>query len=90
MFVDAAERYKGQYVQFAIVNLLALVQVWLISVGLLQLVFGHRLWMTSGNLAHGIGVVSPILTSYFAPQNATRSEPDGQDLAGWKSTQTPL
>jgi putative flippase GtrA len=67
VFVDAAGDTRGQYVRFAIVNLLALVQVWLISVGLLRLVFpaiGFE-WQAE-TVAHGIGVVSPILTSYFA------------------------
>jgi putative flippase GtrA len=49
------------------VNLLALVQVWLISVGLVRLVFPAIgfIWQAE-TMAHAIGVVSPVITSYFA------------------------
>jgi len=58
---------KGQYVKFAIVNLLALSQVWLISVGLARLVFPSLAFTWHADtIAHIIGVGSPVLTSYFA------------------------
>lgn len=58
---------KGQYVKFAIVNLLALSQVWIISVGLARFVFpGAGFTWHADTIAHIIGVGSPILTSYFA------------------------
>jgi len=56
-----------QYTKFAIVNLLALAQVWLISVGL-----AHHLFPAIGmtwqpeTVAHAVGVVSPVVTSFLA------------------------
>ncbi len=67
VFADAQGDTRRQYTRFAIVNLLALVQVWLISVGLLRLLFpaiGFS-WQAE-TIAHAIGVASPVLTSYFA------------------------
>lgn len=57
----------GQYVRFALVNLLALAQIWLVSVGLVRLAFpalGFD-WHAE-TIAHGLALASPILTSYFA------------------------
>ncbi|QIB35835.1 GtrA family protein [Ancylobacter pratisalsi] len=57
----------GQYVRFALVNLLALVQIWLVSVGLARYLFPAIgfVWH-SETIAHAIALGSPILTSYFA------------------------
>lgn len=58
---------KGQYLKFAIVNLLALAQVWLISVGLANIAFpAMNFTWNAETVAHIIGVGSPIFTSYFA------------------------
>ncbi|MFT5440711.1 MAG: putative flippase GtrA [Alphaproteobacteria bacterium] len=67
VFVNASDNASRQYTRFAIVNLLALVQVWLISVGLVRLVFPAIgfIWQAE-TMAHAIGVVSPVITSYFA------------------------
>lgn len=56
----------GQYTRFLLVNLVALVQVWVVSVGLASWVLPaigfdfHR-----ELVAHAIGVASPVFTSYF-------------------------
>ena len=56
-----------QYLRFWLVNLLALVQVWLISVGLVNWVFPMIGWTFHAELiAHTVGVCSPVLTSYYA------------------------
>ncbi len=56
-----------QAVRFTLVNLLALAQVWIIGVGLARVVF-PRLEFTwhADTVAHLIGVLSPVATSYFA------------------------
>jgi putative flippase GtrA len=56
-----------QFQRFLIVNLLALGQVWLISVALARWAFPsmHFDWHAE-TVAHSIGVASPIVTSYFA------------------------
>jgi putative flippase GtrA len=56
-----------QYLRFWLVNLAALVQVWLVSVGLSFWVFPAIGWtFHSELLAHTIAVCSPVLTSYYA------------------------
>jgi putative flippase GtrA len=69
MFVFEAEAgdTKGQYVRFALVNVVAFIQVWCISVGLARLVFpAMGLTWQAETIAHVIGVVSPVVTSYLA------------------------
>jgi len=55
-----------QYLRFAGVNVIALVQVFLVSVGLARLLFpaiGFN-WYSDA-VAHFIGLASPIVTSYW-------------------------
>lgn len=55
----------GQYARFALVNAVAFVQVWLVSVGLALLLFpAIGFTWHPDTVAHVIGVISPILTSY--------------------------
>ena len=56
----------GQYAKFALVNVLALAQVWFISVGLAKVVFPQLglVWHAE-TIAHTIGVASPIATSFL-------------------------
>lgn len=57
---------RGQYLRFAIVNAVAFVQVWLVSVGLARAVLPWLGWTWQvETTAHFVGVVSPIVTSYF-------------------------
>ena len=56
-----------QALRFALVNLVALAQVWLVGVGLVRGLFpvvGFS-WHAEA-IGHAIGVASPIATSYFA------------------------
>ena len=52
--------------RFVLINLLALVQVWLISVGLANWIFPMvgLVWQAE-LIAHIVGVLSPVVTSYF-------------------------
>jgi len=57
----------AQYFRFWLVNLAALIQVWLISVGLIYWIFPAIGWTFHAELiAHTIAVGSPVLTSYYA------------------------
>lgn len=57
---------RGQYLRFAIVNAVAFVQVWLVSVALARAVLPWLGWTWQvETTAHIVGVVSPIVTSYF-------------------------
>jgi putative flippase GtrA len=56
----------GQYVRFTIVNLVAAVQVWVVSVGLARWLFPLVGFEWHGHfVAHAIGVLSPVVTSYI-------------------------
>lgn len=55
-----------EYMRFAIVNLVAAVQVWCVSVGLARLLFpAIGFTWHAETVAHVIGVASPIYTSYL-------------------------
>ena len=55
-----------EFGRFALVNALAFVQVWLVSVGLARLVF-PALGFTrhADTVAHVLGVASPVAVSYL-------------------------
>lgn len=57
----------GQYFRFFLVNLVALAQIWVVSVALAMWLF-PALGFTwhADTIAHGIGLASPIVTSYLA------------------------
>jgi len=56
-----------EYLRFFLVNLAALAQVWLLSIGLARWIFPAIGWTFHAELlAHAIGVCSPVLTSYYA------------------------
>jgi putative flippase GtrA len=65
VFERSASTVHVQYGRFAIINVLAFVQVWLISVGFDRLFLPaigfdwHR-----ETIAHMVGVASPVVTSY--------------------------
>ena len=56
---------QGQFLRFAMVNGVAFAQVWIVSVGLARLIF-PALGFTwrADTVAHVIGVLSPVVTSY--------------------------
>lgn len=66
VFARSGRTVADEAVRFALVNVVALVQVWVVSVGLARLVFpavGFA-WHAE-DIAHLIGVVIPAVTSYF-------------------------
>jgi putative flippase GtrA len=66
VFESSGRGVASEYFRFGLVNVVALVQVWLVSVGLAYYVFpaiGFS-WHAE-TIAHGIGVSVPIVTSYF-------------------------
>ncbi|WP_210210142.1 GtrA family protein [Rhodopseudomonas palustris] len=67
VFERAESSAWGQYFRFFLVNLVALAQVWLVSVGLAKWLFPMIGWTFHSELiAHTVGVCSPVLTSYYA------------------------
>jgi putative flippase GtrA len=67
VFEKGGSGWHGQLARFAIVNVFGFAQVWLISVGLVRLVFP---WMAfhwhPEDVGHLIGVASPVFVSYYA------------------------
>lgn len=62
----------SQYWRFTFINLVSLIQVWLISVGLARWGFpAIGFTWNAETVAHAIGVGSPVITSYWAHRHFT-------------------
>ena len=67
VFTSAGDDRTGQYLRFALVNLAALAQVWVVSVLFARVILPAIGWEWHAELvAHVIGVASPAVTSYYA------------------------
>jgi putative flippase GtrA len=65
VFAASGKHVAHEYLRFGIVNLFALVQVWLVSEGLVHLLMPAVGWTWQAEtIAHTIGVLSPVATSY--------------------------
>ena len=65
VFAGSARALHVEFGRFALVNVAALIQVWLVSVLLARLVFpAIGLTWNADTIAHVIGVLSPVLISY--------------------------
>jgi len=66
VFTRSGRRTFAEYVRFALVNLAAAAQVWLVSVGLARILFplSGFAWHPE-TVAHVIGVMVPAYTSYL-------------------------
>lgn len=73
---DLGQRHAlKQYLRFTIVNIIALFQVWIISVSLARWIFPSvGFTWHSETIAHSIGVISPVGTSYMAHKYYTFSK----------------
>lgn len=74
-FEKSGRQVSQEYVRFGLVNLLALLQIWAISVGLADYLL-PRIWIFAHAelIAHAIGVLSPTVTSYFLHKYFTFSK----------------
>ncbi len=66
VFEESGRRPEAEYLRFGLVNMVALAQVWIVSVGLARWLFplvGFGFYPEA--IAHVIGVLSPVATSYF-------------------------
>ena len=66
VFAPSGRAVHDEYLRFTIVNLVALVQVWIVSVGLALFIFpliGFT-WHAE-TIAHIVGVIIPTFTSYL-------------------------
>jgi len=66
VFASSGRGVASEYTRFALVNLAAVAQVWVVSVGLARLVFPaiSFIWHAE-TVAHVIGVTIPVFTSYL-------------------------
>lgn len=66
VFARSGRTLADEAVRFALVNVVALAQVWVVSVGLARLVFPATGFdWHAEDFAHLIGVAVPAVTSYF-------------------------
>ncbi|HEV7252832.1 MAG TPA: GtrA family protein [Mesorhizobium sp.] len=72
VFGDSGRSTGQEYARFALVNAVALAQVWLVSVALAQHLFPTLGYAWNPEItAHAIGVLSPALTSYWGHRRFT-------------------
>jgi len=75
VFESSGRSVGNEYTRFVLVNIVALAQVWIVSVGLARLVFPAIDWgFFPEATAHAIGVTSPIVTSYLGHRYFTYSK----------------
>ncbi|MRG55126.1 GtrA family protein [Phyllobacterium sp. SYP-B3895] len=72
VFEESGNSTGNEYVRFGLVNLVALLQVWLVSIILARWLFPaiNYNWHVD-TTAHVVGVLSPVLTSYVAHKSFT-------------------
>lgn len=78
VFSRSNRSLKGQAGWFLVINLLALVQVWGVSMVLAEWLFPLlQMEWRRYDVAHVIGVLTPVATSYFAHKHVTfRAAPE--------------
>jgi len=75
VFEKSGQRVHQEYVRFALVNVVAFAQVWLVSMGLARYLLPAMGFETHAEtIGHVIGVLSPIATSYFMHKYFTFSK----------------
>jgi putative flippase GtrA len=94
VFEASEQPWRSELLKFSAVNLVSFAQVWLVSVGLVRILF-PRLgfhWHTEST-AHLIGVESPLVLSYYAHKYFTfkplRKQVEAQERAAGKEGSKP-
>jgi len=80
VFVSSQASMRRSFAAFALVNLLAVLQTWLVSMGL-------RNWllpllgvvMFRDLIAHAVGVIVPVVSSYFGHKHLSFRAPQAAD-----------
>jgi len=74
VFEKTSQSTHNEFVKFTLVNILAVIQVWLISVGLAEYGFpAIQFNYYPEAIAHLIGISVPVITSYFGHKYFTFS-----------------
>jgi putative flippase GtrA len=75
VFAQSGRSSSNEYIRFALVNVVALIQVWAVSMVLDIFIFPMIGWeWNAQTLAHIIGVASPVITSYYGHKLFTFSK----------------
>lgn len=76
VFVRSRQSVQRSFAAFALVNLVAVLQTWLVSIGLRQLLL-PVLGVTAlvDLIAHGCGVIVPVFTSFLGHKHVSFREP---------------
>ncbi len=79
VFAESGRRVHDEYARFAIVNLVAVAQVWLVTIVLAHWLLPLIGWSWHVELvAHAVGVASPIVTSFLGHKYFTFSKKDAR------------
>ena len=79
VFEASGRSVTSEYARFALVNLLAVAQVWIVSVGLARLVFpAIGFTWHADTVAHVIGVIVPVFTSYLGHRHFSFAKTEGR------------
>jgi len=66
VFEKSGRPFKDELIDFTIVNIIAVIQVWLISVGLAEYFFPYiNFSFYPEEVAHLVGMGIPVISSYF-------------------------
>ena len=72
VFTDSGRSFKRSFAAFALVNLVAVLQTWLVSIGLRHLLLPIIGAVALVDLiAHGFGVIVPVFTSYLGHKHVS-------------------
>lgn len=75
VFQKSGRSATNEFIKFSIVNVIAVIQVWLISVGLAEYGFpAINFTYHPEAVAHLIGISVPVLTSYYGHKHFTFSQ----------------
>jgi putative flippase GtrA len=76
VFAGSGQSVKRSFAAFALVNLVAVLQTWLVSIGLRHLLLPMIGVVALVDLiAHGFGVIVPVFTSYLGHKHVSFREP---------------
>lgn len=74
VFEKSGRSVSDEYTRFALVNVVALFQVWLVTIGIAKYFLPALGWSWHANeIAHAIGVASPVFTSFVGHRYFTFS-----------------
>jgi putative flippase GtrA len=83
VFTPSGRPVHDEYLRFTLVNLVALVQVWIVSVGLAFFIFpAIAFTWHSETIAHIVGVAIPTVTSYLGHRHFSFA---AKAAVGWQA-----